>query len=805
MGASIASLALATPANAAWANTGGEIGIVDTVPTPNTNGTQGATLIYPGQSGQAVANVQLVVPNKFKNGDTIDLALFDRAAGQTLGQANADTAHKLVWSATPTVTVDPKPYDTVHIGPNSNSANAVQNATTPPVVDTVAPIPTQPPVFTPTLVSSSRANGLGTDIVRLTINGVQDNGNATDSWVITLSGLKVDAGTGATPGEVRVVPFAYNAGAQTFGNAQTTFSGNMPDDPATPGDDMIVNTYTVPSYVAPVTFNVAAPNSVAADGTTTLMGDVTIAETNNFSLQNGTYTLGFTGNVQLRNDNTGDPIAVSLVGGDSGEVVNTPATLVGNTVQFTLSNSSTNGANSTKVSVVLKGLELADNTPESFNFTLRGGSIDNGPSAFLVDAGTSAAIPAGYGGNGNNLRGVPADSTFYNGSGATVNQADIKAPALVFAGESVSQNKRIGGIDRYGTAAKVAMSLAGCGNSATCPNGVGPALQSVVLASGENFPDALSGNFLAGSQGTAILLTRQGSLPQATEDAFCELGVQRVFIVGGTAAVSTGVENAVKGLQQHNQGCNGLLGSNAHIAVTRLAGADRFATNRIVNEYAAANNLNSTSVGTTNITFGVPAKRTALVATGANFPDALAAGPATVFGTFPIILARGATLGSDGAAQFNDLGIQQAVIVGGTDVVSTAAETEITTAGAAVKRIAGADRYETATKLADFEITPQNATSTREGGLGFDGTPLGTADVQGAILSTGVNFADALAGGPLAANFSAPILLTTPNPLTPVTQKWLTDHASTYRVVQALGLGAAVSDAALTAANQAIS
>jgi putative cell wall-binding protein len=396
---------------------------------------------------------------------------------------------------------------------------------------------------------------------------------------------------------------------------------------------------------------------------------------------------------------------------------------------------------------------------------------------------------------------VESVSAFYQGVGSDDNQEDIDAPVLTFPGHSVALNHRVGGADRYGTAAKAALSAAGC-FTATCPTGIGPRLQSVVLASGENFPDALSGNFLATSQGTVILLTRAGSLPQVTEDAICELGVQRVFIVGGTAAVSSAVENHLKSIQQHNQGCNGILGTgNTFLAVTRLAGADRYKTNKAVNEYAAANNLNATSVGLTNITFGVPAKRTALVATGENFPDALAAGPATVRGNFPIILTPTAALGGDAAAQLNDLGIEQSVIVGGESAVSSAAAGAIP---GAVKRIAGADRYETATKLADFEVTPFIATSTREGGLGFDP---GTGDDEVAFLATGQAFADALAGGPLAGQIGngSPILLTTPSPLSAATQTWLAAHQDTYIEVQALGLAQAVSDAALTAANQAIS
>ncbi len=74
-----------------------------------------------------------------------------------------------------------------------------------------------------------------------------------------------------------------------------------------------------------------------------------------------------------------------------------------------------------------------------------------------------------------------------------------------------------------------------------------------------------------------------------------------------------------------------------------------------------------------------------------------------------------------------------------------------------------------------------------------------------AFLATGQNFADALAGGPLAGNWHSPIMLTRSDALSGATQTWLMDHAATYSDIVALGLGGAVSQAALDAANAAVS
>ena len=137
------------------------------------------------------------------------------------------------------------------------------------------------------------------------------------------------------------------------------------------------------------------------------------------------------------------------------------------------------------------------------------------------------------------------------------------------------------------------------------------------------------------------------------------------------------------------------------------------------------------------------------------------------------------------------------MIVGGTSAVSSGVASSISGLGvAAIDRIAGANRYGTATALADFETAPVVPTATTSGGLGFNGVL--------AYLSTGWNFADALAGAPLAGGGNSPILLTDPVTLSPETQTWLVTNASSYQQVVAFGLAGAVSNQALAAANAAI-
>jgi putative cell wall-binding protein len=785
----------AVTAQANWAATGGGVGLVDTVPYDSTNattiaattGTQGATLVYPGTSGQAMGDIRLVLPNSFQNGDTVDLAIFDRTAtNASNGQINADAQHMLGFSGTPVVTVKPNAYaPATTVGPNSDTVGNTENtpALAPaPVSPVVAAV--QPPVFTTSLVASSRAGGLATDIIRLRINGVQATigSDPLNKWIVTVSGIKADLGAAVSPGELRVVPFAYNGtSAQTSATASPLFSGNMPGlAPALPTIDL----YTVPAYVSPVNFTVGAPNNIVADNFTQSVGAITIGETNNYSLQNGTYTVYVSG-ADIRNT-AATPITVTKTGGAVGETVTSPATLVPaapplpNGISFTLAGAD----NASKVSVNLSGLLLATGTKGPISYTLSGGSINgNSAHSFLVRAGSSLEIPSGFIGT-SGVGGVLADSQFGLLT-PSYNQTDIAAPALVVSSAALPIVGRIAGTNRYDTAAKIA--------SQNGPNNF------IVLASGENWPDALSAGYLAHQlAGGSILLSAQGFLPAVSADEMRLLGTRTVVIVGDTNAISAGVEAQLQATPQYYPGGLQTIGQGK-LQVIRLGGANRYATNRLANEYASA--FDGNIVGRTAITFGQASKLTALVATGERYADALSAGPATS-GTggpygLPLILTNTAGLVPEASSQLNDLGIEQAVILGDTNAISSGVATSISGMGVAVDRLAGANRYGTSTAIADFETAPVVPTSTVSGGLGFTGST--------AYLSTGLNYADALAGAPLAGGSQDPILLTDPTTLSPETQTWLVAHHASYNQVVAFGLATAVSNAALAAANAAIS
>ncbi|HEX2028590.1 MAG TPA: cell wall-binding repeat-containing protein [Nitriliruptorales bacterium] len=149
----------------------------------------------------------------------------------------------------------------------------------------------------------------------------------------------------------------------------------------------------------------------------------------------------------------------------------------------------------------------------------------------------------------------------------------------------VSDVRRIWGPDRTATAAAVARERGTPGRRA-------------FLASAETFPDALSAAVPATRAGAPLLLTWRDRLAGPAAEALTTLGVQEVLVAGGPAAVSDAV---VGELQARG------------LTVSRVAGEDRFQTSARLVDWAITHT-------------GLPAASIVL-ASGSNFPDALAGGP----------------------------------------------------------------------------------------------------------------------------------------------------------------------------------
>lgn len=209
-------------------------------------------------------------------------------------------------------------------------------------------------------------------------------------------------------------------------------------------------------------------------------------------------------------------------------------------------------------------------------------------------------------------------------------------------------------------------------------------------------------------------------------------------------------------------------GATATVTNERLAGTNRYGT-------AAAIAGDEAFAAPTHV----------VIATGQNFPDALAASTLTgANGNAPIILTTTAALSTEASTALDGLrtkNVTTAIIVGGTDAVSTAVQTAVTTKGFTVTRVAGTNRYETAAAIAAAADVRQDS-----GSVGGQKT---------ALIATGTNFPDALAGGPAAHRNDLPLLLVD-STVPAATRTALTSLGITRAVI--LGGTAAVSEAVAT-------
>ncbi|MFB2584786.1 cell wall-binding repeat-containing protein [Herbiconiux liukaitaii] len=257
--------------------------------------------------------------------------------------------------------------------------------------------------------------------------------------------------------------------------------------------------------------------------------------------------------------------------------------------------------------------------------------------------------------------------------------------------------ERVSGADRYA----VALQIAQRAHPQAIPSG------TVYLATGGNYPDALSSVPAAVKQGGPLLLTPSDRLLPEVAAEIRRLAPAAIVVVGGTASVSDAVLAELRPLAA---------------TVTRLAGADRYEASRAVARFA----------------FGTAPR--SYVATGGNFPDALSAGSAAGSAGIPITLVNGGAGTADAATvdHFRTMGTSAVTIAGGPNSVGAGvADALKTRIPATVERLSGSDRF---TASLAINRAAYSSSST-------------------VYLATGYNYPDALAGGVLAAKSKAPLYM----------------------------------------------
>lgn len=194
---------------------------------------------------------------------------------------------------------------------------------------------------------------------------------------------------------------------------------------------------------------------------------------------------------------------------------------------------------------------------------------------------------------------------------------------------------RVAGANRYDTSRRLVQH-------AESVRGAGLTGRPVFLATGTNFPDALSAAAAGGAARIPVILTGgidETDLAPATRDLLDSLRPSRIYVAGGWATVSPVAVNR--------------YAWSRYIPVVRFAGADRYETSRLINE----------------VFFGESGL--AVVASGSQFPDALAAGPLSAALGAPLVLTPPTCVHPALARVLARNGSDGAVLVGGTGALST--------------------------------------------------------------------------------------------------------------------------------------
>jgi beta-lactamase superfamily II metal-dependent hydrolase/putative cell wall-binding protein len=228
-----------------------------------------------------------------------------------------------------------------------------------------------------------------------------------------------------------------------------------------------------------------------------------------------------------------------------------------------------------------------------------------------------------------------------------------EAPSLVSEGEVV----RVEGANRFAPGASAAARL--------WPDGA----PTVVLATGLGYPDALAGGPVAAVHDAPLLMATRDELPSVVRRELERLAPSRVILLGGTAALSTRLEDEVSGLPSRPR-------------VDRIAGSQRFETAE-----RAASAAGRTGEGDV------------VVATGQDYPDALAAGALTAgAAAVPLTLATRDQLMTSLQPQ------ERAHLIGGHEVLTVQVEEQAHEQAGSVLRHAGATRFATSQAVATFAL-----------------------------------------------------------------------------------------------------
>ncbi|EPY2307551.1 cell wall-binding repeat-containing protein [Clostridium sporogenes] len=222
------------------------------------------------------------------------------------------------------------------------------------------------------------------------------------------------------------------------------------------------------------------------------------------------------------------------------------------------------------------------------------------------------------------------------------------------------------------------------------------ATDTIIIASGENFPDAISATPLCKKYNAPLMLVND-DLTGLQQSFIYHNGIKKAIIVGGSSVVNKDIEGILE---------------VSDISVRRLGGRDRYDTcEKVASEMGKNNGF--------------------IIVNGENFPDALSASSVASAMGVPILITP-----KDNFPQYDIQAVPKnsTFVIGGEGVVSDKIKDDY-----CATRISGKDRYET-----NLAVMKQFRN---------------LLDFKHTYVASGQNFPDALSASALASSIGSPLVL----------------------------------------------
>ncbi len=265
--------------------------------------------------------------------------------------------------------------------------------------------------------------------------------------------------------------------------------------------------------------------------------------------------------------------------------------------------------------------------------------------------------------------------------------------------------RRLSGADRFETAKRIAEEF----NSSMVDN--------IIITSGYNFTNALSGSVLAKKINAPILLSgisdsENSSTLQYVQNHLNKNG--KIYILGNEGNINESIIISLKSLGYSN--------------IKILQDGEKYGSIKAINDEINASN-------------GTPV----VIASGNFFADGLSISAVAAAKGYPIVLSDTDALPAESEETIKKIKPSKIYIIGGTSVISDNVKENVKKLSGVsdenIVRIWGEDRYSTSINIAkSFELNNKIAT-----------------------FASGVDFPDALAGSVLAAKLNAPLILISDN------------------------------------------